>query len=550
MTRSTSSARVECESAGASSSARAPGPWRDPIVWIGAGLGAAATAHALFAGRYLPSIDWANHLGLISVLAHGERTGALAFFERSLAPGPYFTFYALTALLAQMMPVEVAARIVLTVAAGGLALGASALAAATGRSPRLGLIGPIAMFGTSAYWGFLSFEMATPVLLFTLAATETTLDRCRRSQGGRLIDALCSRDVVRLSFWLALLYLSHGFLFLVACAVIGVRAIAFGVAHARRATGAALKAPLVALVAVVPAVLLMLPATTLFRAPSVPPGVDTARLFEFTPLQDRLHELPADLLGQDSRHHLAVIYAAVALWIGWMAASLMRRRPAPSTGDGRGLEIYALTFTALYLWGPISVNWPSWVWPIYPRFAVIAAVAILLLPRCDLSGRLGALLAFAAIAVVAGEAEISAVHAERFTSWARKYDPIRTLIPPGARVLGLTAIGPRDRPLRHYALANLYMYHMVDGASYVNYLFEKHEQPVHLRRDRPAPRAPYWATPLDFDPRSDGRDYDFLVLRGQEIVNRTLQAELHDEIGRYGAWVLFRTKSPPPPPMP
>jgi hypothetical protein len=217
---------------------------------------------------------------------------------------------------------------------------------------------------------------------------------------------------------------------------------------------------------------------------------------------------------------------------------------------GRGLEIYALALTALYLAGPVAMNWPSWTWPIYPRLAVIAALAVLLLPRCDLSGRVGAALAFASIAIVVGEAEISAAHARRFTSWARAYDPIRQLIPPGARVLGLTAIGAEEPPLRHYALANLYMYHMVDGASYVNYLFEKQEQPVHLRRDRLPPRAPPWSEPLRFDPRSHGRDYDFLVLRGRELVHRTEQAGLHDKLGEFGAWVLFRTKSPPPLPPP
>ena len=102
-------------------------PWRDPLVWLGATLGAAFTAHALFAGPYLPYIDWSNHLALISVLADGGESGALEFMTRSWAPTPYLLYYALAAGLAQGMSVVTAAKVLLVLSAGLLAIGGAQL---------------------------------------------------------------------------------------------------------------------------------------------------------------------------------------------------------------------------------------------------------------------------------------------------------------------------------------------------------------------------------------------------------------------------------------
>ena len=59
--------------------------WRDPLVAVGAVLAMTLHGWAFFAGEYLPYIDWSNHLGLISVLAHGGETGALDVLERRAA---------------------------------------------------------------------------------------------------------------------------------------------------------------------------------------------------------------------------------------------------------------------------------------------------------------------------------------------------------------------------------------------------------------------------------------------------------------------------------
>ncbi|MCK6548907.1 hypothetical protein L6R52_23890 [Myxococcota bacterium] len=522
---------------------------RDPWVWAGALFGAAATAWAVFAGPYLPYIDWGAHLGLISVLAHGGDTGALDFFTRSWLPSPYLLFYALTALFAQAVPVDVAAKLVLVVTSGALALGASSLAAATGRSPRMGMVAPLAMFGVSMGWGFGSFVVATPIFFFVLAAAERVLAALDDPGSSLDVRDLPSprRAAIAFASWLALLYLAHGFAFFVALLVVGLRTLVHAAVRARRSLADAVAPIAVLAAAVVPSVLIALPAAILLvRTPSIEAGSDpNAALVEWTPLGARLAGLGGDLLERGSAYHWWVMWGAVALFAIWSVVSLFRPHRDARPRTTFGLELYALLLVALYLFGPMSVSWPSSIWMIYPRFGVIAALALVLVPRPDLRGR-GLPLALAGLVLVGANAHLNARHVGRYNAWASTYDGVRALVPRGARVLALTVPAPDEPKLEHSALGSLYMYLMVDGASYVAFLFDKNELPVHLRRDRPAPRAPLWNQPSAYDPKTHGVDYDYLVLRGRPIVERTERAGLHEKIGEAGPWSVWRTKAPTP----
>src|SRR3990167_7650595 len=128
--------------------------YTDPVIWAGALFSALAHGYALFSGGYLPYIDWSNHLGLISILAHGGDSGALAYATRSLEPTPYLLFYAVTAGIAQLVSVDVAAKLSLLLASALMTLDAADLAESSGRSPRLGLVAPMALYGISMGFGF------------------------------------------------------------------------------------------------------------------------------------------------------------------------------------------------------------------------------------------------------------------------------------------------------------------------------------------------------------------------------------------------------------
>lgn len=517
-------------------------PWhRDWVVWLGALFAAAATGGALFAGRYLPYIDWSNHLGLISVLADGGDSGALDYMTRSWLPTPYILFYGLAALLAQVMPANVAAASLLVAAGAGCCLGAAALAEACGRDPRVGLIAPLGMFGVSMGYGFASFVFATPILLFALAAGERLL---AADPPGR------RRAAAWLSVVLCAAFLGHALIFVVAAALLGVRSVLAGLGRWRDGAKATLEAPLWMLGAAVPVILLAAPATVIHLVnPWTEEGSAAAGASQLAYFVDFSHHrasLWGHLLERGSSEHVLVMKWSLGLLALWTGLSIVRphpKRPPP----GLGLELYATALLLLFLVGPNSIEWPSSLWFIYPRFGVVAGMVIFCLPRCDLRGWLGLPIAALALALVAWNASINAAHVERFSGWAARYDPVRRAIPQKSRILALTVVPPGDLARLHPAMGSLYFYHLVDGASYVAFLFDAAALPVRQKKDV-KPRAPFWKTPHIFDPKTHGKDYDFLILRGQGLIDIAKDGGAHDLLKNIDGWHVFKTRQPTPRP--
>lgn len=519
---------------------RAPRPWPfDWAVWSGALFGAASTAFAVFAGRYVPYIDWSAHLGLISVLAHGGQTGALEFYERSWAPSPYLLFYAASAILGQLVSVDVAAKLVLVATAALLTFASASLAEATGRSPRLGLIGPLALFGMSLGWGFGSFVVATPFFVLALAAFE------------RFLSAVEPRDrrrrVLVLGVVLGLLFLAHGLLFLVCGLLIGLRAIGWSVLLVIRGRpNRESLTPVAGLAAAttLPIALALPSVIALLHRPTVEAGTEqVTTLVDMTPVREHLASFGGDLLQRGSEMQERVMLAGGGLLALWLLWSMVRPNRQRAGVPRMGLEFYAISVSAIYLFGPVAVNWPSSIWLVYPRFGIIAALLVMLLPRCDLQGPLGTPLALAALGLVGWNNAINARLIREFSAWAAPYDGVRAAIPHGSRVLALTLPSGNDPPMEHHTIGSLYDYLMVDGSAYVAYLFDKPELPVHNRRDVKL-RAPFWTSPWAYDPSTHGRDFDYLVLRGSGLVERTEQAGLHERVKAVGPWVIFQTKNP------
>ena len=523
----------------------APRGLRDPLVVLAVVAGTALTAWALFAGRYLPGIDYSNHLALISVLAHGGESGALDYLQRSLAPTPYLLFYALTAALAQVFAVDVAAKLSLVISAALLGTGAASLASATGRSPRLGALAPLAFFGVSYGYGFVTFVFTTPLVFWTLAAAE------------RLIVAESHelrRRTAAYAAWLSLTFLGHGLLFwtvavllLSRVTLVGLAQLAGGREGLRHVTRTVVRLA----IGTVPA--LLLAASSIIqhlRHPDIEAGTTPAEtLFSFEPWSSHLAQLGGHLLERGSVEHWRVMYAAAALFALVIMASLLRPRTTTTPRESRAAAlIYAAGLTALFLVGPMALEWPSSVWYVYPRYGVLAGVALWLLPRARLGGVFGLVVVLSACGLVAWNARLNHGHIAQFSGWASRYDGVRAAIPPGSRVLALTVTPGGDFTQQHPALGSLYFYHLVDGASYTAFLLDKTAHPVHSRRDVVLPRAPFWRSPDSYDPRTHGVDFDYLVLRGPGLVARTEAAGLHERVAEIEGWTVYKTKAPTPRP--
>ena len=507
--------------------------FRDPLIVLGALAGAIVTAHVLFTGPYLPYIDWSNHLALISVLAHGGESGALDFMTRSWAPTPYLFFYGLSAGFAQITAVDAAAKLSLVVSAFGYTMSLSALASALGRDPRQGIVAPLAFFGVSMGYGFASFVFATPFLFFTLAAAEPIF-----------LGKAKSRQKFILGFWLICAYLGHALIFLVAALLLLFRGI-LGLFVEKKFR------PWFQIgLASLPAILLAIPATVEHVSQPWTEIGSTAegpkQWFYFVDITQHLNGFWGHLLERGSSTHILVMKCAALLWLVWLIIGFFRPR-SRAHAAWPSLLIYVGGITALFIVGPNSMEWPSSLWMIYPRFGVIAAMALFLLPRPGFQGRWGIIFALCGFGLVMWNGSINRGHIERFNQWAKKYDPVRELIPKGARVLALTVPQGRDFTHNHPALGSLYFYHMVDGASYVSFMFDAAALPIR-QIERTKPRAPFWRTPYTFNPKVHGIDFDYLVLRGKSLVSRTDRAALHTKLGSPNGWTVYKTKNPTPRP--
>lgn len=496
---------------------------RDPLVLAGAVIAVLFACWALFAGNYYPGIDWSNHLALIAILANGDETGATQYFVRSWVPTPYLMFYLLSAGFGQLMPVDVAAKLVIALASGLWVLAGAHLAEATGRNPRLGLFLPLALFSVSMGWGFGSFVFTSPLVFFALGSAE------------RMFADPSRRKILASGIAVAFVYLGHGLLVATLVAMLGVRALCLAIARrSPRVIGElALSGIPTALVAV-PAVL------SFTQNPWMEAGAKS--VFDFPPFSERIGGLGGNLLERGSSEHWTVMWIAAALFGVLLIASAIfpvSRDPQIRHERNYGMETYAALLAAIYLFGPMTLGT---VWFVYPRYAVLAAAAMFLLPRIDLRGAFGAIVCVVALGLGAWNAKINREHVISFSDMAKPFDRVRTLIPPKSKIMPLTVVKAGDLATRHHAMGSLYFYLFVDGASYTPFVFDYPGLPVYYRKDVKHPRAPFWRTPESFDPRTHGMDYDYLLLRGDELIKKTTAAGLHELVENVSGWAVFKTK--------
>ncbi len=518
---------------------------RDLVLWLGALFGAGAQGYVLFAGRYVPYIDWAGHVGLISVLAQGDATGASAYFDTNWLPLPYLIYYALTALIGQFVAVAVAAKLSLVLIAFLTTLAAAELAEVCGRSPRLALLAPLTLFGYALGFGFVTFLAATPFAIFTIASAERLVQASLPIET-KLRDLY--RPLLRLAVSFVLLYLAHGMFFLAVAAVIGFRLV-FSFGNRLRQRRPLL--PLLGAMALTTPPIIALAALALWRLRSshrTETSTSSAGEWAFPTLAERMNFLPVHLLKRDNMPHEWTMYAVAGFAVVVALLWFVRQLRLQTEERSRGLYFYALGFVLLYLTGPNSLVWPLSVWVFYSRFATIAVLLLIMLPRVDLTRRGLAPLLLVPLAILAYNAHLQAHGVERISKMAEPYNKVRALIPKSARLLAINSNRRGDLTRHHQALTGLHFYHLSDGTAYGAFLFDHPLLSVRPKL-KGRPRAPYWRK-LRFDPKTHGKDYDYFVIRDAYIPKQLDRNPQFERIADISGWVVFKNREPPPwPPL-
>jgi hypothetical protein len=524
----------------------------DDRLRVAAALAASAMmALPLWVGRYLPLLDLPQHLAITTILLHhGDPAWHLAaYFDPQRGElTPYWAHYLALEGLGRLMPVDVAARVFLSLYALALPWAAMALARALGRAPALGLLAAPLALNANLYYGFIAYCWSVVGLLWAVALLARQLDapHGRRAAGLALLScALFFTHVQSFAF----LLLAAGVLVLVV--VIerggaaphppnppralrqrdsGSRAADALLAVSRRALRAWPLAP-ATLALFLP--WLYLSTTTQPGRERYFPALDDPRAKYEAPLQ-RLTGLPAAVAGsyQDGTDD-----ALLAAWAAVVVAATVAARVRPVERPAWSAAALLVAALVCYFALPISIQGQ---WNIAPRFAWTAALLLpLLIPRAP------RWLPAAAVALAGATAANAAWHHARFDREAGPFDRALAALPRGARVLGLI-YDSRGRVLERWPYLHFAQYAVVDGGGMAAHSFTANAPlPVRLRPEARVPAPGVWR-PDEFRYDAHGRSFDHFLVRdptGRHDGERAFGGGAVDEVFREGAWRVYRGRT-------
>lgn len=463
-----------------------------------------ASIWPLLGAEHPPLQDLPQHLAAIHVLKTYPAQGLGELFEIDLGRTQYISYYGAAWLLAHLLGVVLANKVLLLASLVALPWSLSSLLKALGRDRRLALFAFPLIYNAHLVLGFFNFIAAIPLMFWGL--TYALELRARPSVANELKLAACMilcfyTHVVPFGFLAlgaGLVMLGNGlWVSLKRMRVFVPCAIALGFWLVRSPAGQA-----------------TLAATTVAQQGKPAPTFAT-------PLQ-ALRDVPmwlTDVLHSERDEMLLIAWfvlmiAAVGLGVLVDSNGAERGQDQPSLRTfGVRLALLCPLAIVAYFVTPLSYDW---IWPISARFPLLAALlAILLLPK--LRGAPG-FIVLACVGVVSMASFREVNHA--FTAFERDevgdIDAALATIPAGQRVAGLMFDkGSRNvkfTPFIHYVA----LYQAQKGGAVMFTFADFPQSPFHFREQGRPPRVPpRWEwTPERVDPARDLSAYQYVLVRG------------------------------------
>lgn len=508
---------------------------RDPQMAVIFTLATIAAILPIWIGRYLPLLDYPNHLASTFVWSHlhDPAFGYDKYYESNLAPLPYWALYGLEYVLSIPFGIEVAQKLFLTGAVVGLPISIAVYARRMGRDPRLALFAFPLAWNVNTANGFLSYIAGIPILFFALAALDKYAERPSLRWG--VITALIGSS----------LYFFHIITWGVFLAVGGVVAL---ITPRPWTWWRALLAPLPTL----PTLLLGLACYKLGNAASVnlpinsPKGL-SAFQGSYNSVSENLTMVPSWLLDfyPGERDELFAIILAFA-WMFLLSARALSRGPEEGATLPRELplsdlrawrvELAGLIVFALYMLLPRSLMLPFYWFAVNRRLAVIVALFAVLLVRGPIAGARRWLLAAAAVAAILFPLDLAA-HFHRFNQRLTNYEAVIESVPRGKRVLPLM-MNLTDPEVNANAFNNWGAYLQIRLGGYMVQYFPV-EFPIRYKTPQRF-AAPSWDHPDSFDFRWHGAPWDYFLIHGP--TKRDPFVGAHDKVKlvkKSGDWELW-----------
>ena len=525
---------------------RAGGPARlqHPLYAVAFAVCAAMTLFVLWDVRYLPFLDWPQHVGLVSVVASAfdEASGTHPYYAPYVAVTSYLTLYWAGALLTPLVGASAALKLLLSAYFVGLPASLAWLRRELGLGPWPALLGFVAAWCWPLYLGFLAYVLAIPLGIACLALL------LRTAREGR------PRDLMALGAASALLFATHALAYAWFVAVGGVWALLTLAWKRRRVLGAQM-------LAVLPSLVLFaiwfagqfaadhterLGAGTLqIHSPSAASGAAV----QYRPLGAKVDSIPqwfneafrdlSDLAI--AKYYALAVGALLALGLALLALRRRRNQPLPRWDIKTGVLFFAL-FVALYFAMPMSANT---IWGISPRVVVLTSVtALLLIPPLFARERWNALVGLPLIALVAHTAF---TNHERFAAFQEEtggFEEVMSHAEPGRRLYGaIQSAGSRE--MSQAVFLHWPAYYLDEPGGLVGFTFIINPTiPVKLRR---LGTSPYPGLRAEWEPqrfRFDifGPFYDYVLVRGNGASLRRLIGAGPEElrlVHEAGLWSLY-----------
>ncbi len=491
---------------------------------VTAALFALATVAALlpvWIGRYLPLLDWPNHLAEVFIWRHlhDPQWNFATYYKLRLVPEPYWVAYLFIHAFATVFSVETAQKLFLSLVLVAQPIAFGCWARRMGRDPRLALFTLPLAWNVNLAEGFLSFCAGLPLLFFALAALDRFTERPTAKWGA--LAALLGIS----------LYFTHVLPWALFMAAGGVTALAAGRGW-RRIVG-----PLPTVIAAVTGFL----CARVSADPSTPHG---PRAFDgvFSDVGGNLSIIPAWLMsvapcGVDE----VCAFALGLLWVLLVAGGRGDDGEPLATPRAFRVEMAAVVVLAAFLLLPRSLTRPFYWYAVNRRLAVILALVAIGFVRGRITGARRWLL-WAAGAVALVHPIDLAGHFHRFNRRARDFDAVMAPVPVGKQVLPLMLqLGDPEVIVNCFNQWGSYVQMRVGGYNQFTFPMGRGGLPAFPIGYARQLAAPPWDHPELFDYRRYGADWDYFLVHGPARADPFAGAHDHVAlVAKAGEWELWR----------
>ncbi len=460
-----------------------------PALWFGLlvclGL---LSVFPLFAVKRPASHDLPQHLAAVHMLRAYPGQGLGAELELNVAGSQYIGFYALAALLSYPFGVLLGTKLLIAVIALAIPLGIWTLLQALGREPRAAFFALPLTLSVPLLFGLYNYMAGIALMLFSLAAAV------------RLAESYSRRRFITLALLLSLMVLTH--LVPALFTLLGCTLVLWDRDYRKVAKNLSSLLPF-----------LLLNIAWLVHAEASRPITEMLTLAPSRTFAHALSDLPLWLscvLKSQVDELLALAWLLLALVQAGLAFAQRRTASGQWGVFSRRLAWLAPLAWLCYFVLPVK---HQWVYPVAPRFAVLAVLlSLLLLPR--ISERQVTLLCLALTCVVLLQTYSVAAAFRGVQKEEGDIDQAIRRIPEGRRVAALIFNQHSKLVLlsafRHYS--SLYQ---AEKGGVVSRSFVGFPTSPFAYKDGRRPQEPAWSTRAeDIDPAHDFLSFEYVLVRG------------------------------------